>query len=53
MTKNKTVAISNEMELIKEKGIIENYVNYFNNERLAYSLKYKTPIQYRTELGFR
>jgi len=33
--------------------IIKKYVEYFNNERLAYSLKYKTPIQYRTELGFR
>lgn len=32
--------------------MIRDYVNYFNNQRLAYSLKYKTPIQYRTELGF-
>lgn len=31
---------------------IKNYINYFNNQRLAYSLKYKTPIQYRTEQGF-
>ena len=31
---------------------IENYIYYYNNERLAYSLNYKTPIQYRTELGF-
>jgi len=31
---------------------IANYVKYFNNERLAYSLKYKTPIQVKHELGF-
>ena len=29
---------------------IKNYVHYFNNERPAYSLKYKTPIQFKTEL---
>ena len=31
---------------------INEYIYYFNNKRLAYSLKYKTPIQYKTELGF-
>jgi len=31
---------------------IADYVRYFNNERLAYSLKYKTPIQVKLELGF-
>ena len=31
---------------------INTYIYYYNNERLAYSLDYKTPIQYRTELGF-
>jgi len=31
---------------------IKAYVNYYNNERLAYSLNYKSPVQYRTELGF-
>ena len=31
---------------------IESYVNYFNNERLSYKLKYKTPVQYRIEQGF-
>jgi transposase InsO family protein len=31
----------------------ENYIiNYFNCERPSYKLKYKTPIQFRTELGF-
>lgn len=32
--------------------IKSEYVSYFNNERLAYSLKYKTPIQVKNELGF-
>ena len=31
---------------------INDYIKYFNAQRLAYSLKYKTPIQYKTELGF-
>ncbi len=31
---------------------IDDYVKYFNTQRLAYSLKYKSPVQYRTELGF-
>ena len=30
----------------------ENYVHYFNNERLSYKLNYKTPVQYRIEQGF-
>lgn len=29
---------------------IKDYVHYYNNERPAYSLKYKTPIQFKTEL---
>jgi transposase InsO family protein len=29
---------------------IKDYVYYFNNDRSAYSLKYKTPIQFKTEL---
>ena len=37
---------NNVEELIKE------YVNYYNNERPAYSLKYKTPAQFISELGF-
>ena len=32
---------------------INSYVYYYNNERLACSLDYKTPIQYKTELGFK
>ena len=27
---------------------INAYIKYFNTQRLAYSLKYKTPVQYRT-----
>ncbi len=32
--------------------IVKEYIKYYNNERLAYSLKYKSPVQYRTELSF-
>ena len=32
---------------------VKEYINYYNNERLAYSLKYKSPVQYRTELSFK
>lgn len=31
---------------------LARYLDYFNKERLASSLNYKTPVQYRTELGF-
>lgn len=31
---------------------IKEFIKYFNNDRLAYALNYKSPIQYRTELGF-
>ena len=31
---------------------INTYIYYYNNERLACSLDYKTPIQYKAELGF-
>jgi len=34
-----------------EKTVAE-YIFYFNNERLAYSLQYKTPIQVKLESGF-
>ena len=33
-------------------NLIKLYINYYNNERPAYSLKYKTPIQFKIELGF-
>lgn len=32
--------------------LINEYIIYFNNERTAYALNYKTPIQYKRELGF-
>lgn len=31
---------------------IEEYISYFNNARLSYRLKYKTPAQVKLELGF-
>lgn len=45
----------NDFEMDKCEDIfklIEEYVYYFNNERYAYSLQYKNPIQYKTELGY-
>ena len=33
-------------------NLIRLYIDYYNYERPSYSLNYKTPIQYRTELGF-
>lgn len=32
--------------------LIENYVKYYNTIRTAYALKYKSPVQYRTERLF-
>ena len=32
--------------------LLEEYVYYFNNRRLAAALGYKSPVQYKTELGF-
>lgn len=32
--------------------LLDQYVNYYNNERAAAALNYKSPIQYKTELGF-
>lgn len=31
---------------------IRKYVYYYNNHRFSYALKYKTPIQFKTELGY-
>lgn len=33
-------------------NLIKLYIEYYNNERPSYALKYKTPIQYKHELGF-
>ena len=32
--------------------LINDYITYFNNDRLAYALNYKTPVQYKRDLGF-
>ena len=32
--------------------MITAYVDYYNNERPAYALQYKSPVQFRTEMGF-
>lgn len=34
------------------EDFVKDYIYYYNNERPAYALNYKTPIQYKTELGF-
>ena len=33
-------------------ALLNRYVDYFNNDRPAAALGYKSPVQYRTELGF-
>jgi transposase InsO family protein len=40
----------NEVNNISQ--FLKDYILYFNNQRPASALKYKTPIQYKTELGF-
>lgn len=32
--------------------LIKEYIEYYNNDRPSYALNYKTPIQYKIELGF-
>ena len=32
--------------------LLNEYVYYYNNERPAATLGYKSPVQYKTELGF-
>ncbi|MCR5067004.1 MAG: integrase core domain-containing protein [Erysipelotrichaceae bacterium] len=34
------------------KGDLEKYIHYYNNFMPAYSLKYKTPLQFKSEMGF-
>ena len=44
-----------DFKLYKSNNIykaIDDYIAYFNNERLACTLGYKNPVQYRTERGF-
>ncbi|MDD3478413.1 MAG: integrase core domain-containing protein, partial [Candidatus Izemoplasmatales bacterium] len=33
--------------------LIRDYVKYYNQSRLACALQYKSPIQYRSELGLK
>ena len=32
--------------------LLDEYVHYYNYERPAAALGYKSPVQYKTELGF-
>ena len=32
--------------------MIKEYIHYYNNERPAFALQYKSPVQYKTEMGF-
>ena len=33
-------------------ALLNKYVDFFNNRRPVAALGYKSPVQYRTELGF-
>ena len=33
-------------------GLLNKYVYFFNNRRPAAALGYRSPVQYKTELGF-
>ena len=33
-------------------ALLNSYVDFFNNRRPAAALDYKSPVQYKTELGF-
>ncbi|HIR68335.1 MAG TPA: IS3 family transposase, partial [Candidatus Pelethousia gallinarum] len=33
-------------------ALLDAYVQFFNNDRPAAALAYKSPVQYRTERGF-
>ena len=44
-----------DFNLRKSKNIektLNEYVHYYNTERMAYALEYKSPIQYKNEQGF-
>ena len=34
------------------KTFIGSYIRWFNVERPAYALQYKTPYQYKTDMGY-
>ena len=40
----------NEAENLPD--LLNKYVYFFNNQRPAAALGYKSPVQYKTELGF-
>ena len=33
-------------------ALLDQYVSYFNSQRRHAALGYKSPVQYKTELGF-
>ena len=33
-------------------GFIKQYIHWFNHDRPAYALQYKTPHQYKTDMGY-
>ena len=33
-------------------ALLDAYVQFFNYHRLSFALGYKSPVQYRSELGF-
>ena len=39
--------------LLLGQALLDQYVFYFNNKRQHAALGYKSPVQYKTELGFR
>lgn len=44
-----------DFHLGKSKDVhksIREYVHYYNNERFSYALKYKTPAEFKSQLGF-
>ena len=49
MTKNYFIRVG---YFDRERRERKEYVKYYNNERPAYALQYKSPIQYKTEMGF-
>ena len=32
--------------------MVKAFVDYYNNERPAYALNYKSPLQFKIEMGF-
>ena len=34
------------------EDMVKAFVDYYNNERPAYALNYKSPLQFKTEMGF-